>query len=131
MFETTGQKSVGAFHETPWYMNLQRAFRETPLRLISVILLSFLLTACFGSTMPDPGPRGTLRFKSNQQDAILEVDETRLGPIGSFEQSGVLLRPGKHRVVVHQNGFFKEYKLVTVVENQLQVVEIHLTQIPN
>ena len=99
-------------------------------RAVLLCVSIFLLTACYGSTMPDPGPRGTLRFQSNQKEAVLEVDETRLGPIGSFEKSGVLLRPGNHRIVVHRPGFFKEYKLIEVVENQLQMVEINLTPIP-
>ena len=98
---------------------------------VSLFILSFLLAACFETIAPDVGPRGTLRFKSNQKDAVLEVDETRLGPIGMFEQSGVLLHPGEHRIVVSQKGYFKEYRLVTVVEDQLQTVEVNLTPVPD
>ncbi len=95
------------------------------------IFIVFLLTACFETIAPDVGPRGTLRFKSNQKDALLEVDETRLGSIGMFEQSGVLLHPGEHRIVVSQKGYFKEYRLITVVEDQLQTVEVNLTPVPD
>jgi hypothetical protein len=98
---------------------------------VSLFILSFLLTACFETIAPDVGPRGTLRFKSNQKDAVLEVDETRLGPIGKFEQSGVLLHPGEHRIVVSQKGYFKEYRLITVVKDQLQTVEVNLTPVPD
>ena len=107
----------------------QGGFRQT-IFIVSV-LLSFLVTGCFETIAPDVGPRGTLRFKSNQKEAILEIDETRLGPIGMFEKSGVLLRPGKHRIVVYHKGYFKEYKLVEVIEDELQMVEITMTPIPD
>ncbi|MBN2715277.1 MAG: PEGA domain-containing protein [Deltaproteobacteria bacterium] len=101
------------------------------LRIVAAFVLSFLLTACFETIAPDVGPRGTLRFKSNQKDAILEIDDTRLGPIGMFEKTGVLLKPGAHRVVVHQKGYFREYRLITVTEDQLQMVDITMTPVPD
>ena len=101
------------------------------LNIIVTLSLALLFTACFETIAPDVGPRGTLRFKSNQKDAILEVDETRLGPIGLFEETGVMLHPGDHRIVVYQKGYFKEYKLVKVEKDQMQVVEITLTPVPD
>ncbi|MBN2340272.1 MAG: hypothetical protein JXX29_05640 [Deltaproteobacteria bacterium] len=120
---------VAAFRETPLHREMP-LHRETRTSLLLTILLSFVFSACYGSTMPDAGPRGTVRFKSNAPDAILEINETRLGPIGMFEETGVLLKPGEHRVVVYQDGFFKEYRLITVVQDELQIVEFSLTPIP-
>lgn len=100
---------------------------QTMLLLVSVLFFS----ACYGTTTLPTGPRGTLRFKCNESEAVLQINDTRLGPIGMFEESGVLLKPGQHRVMVYKDGFFKEYKLVDVAENELQVIEIAMTAIPD
>jgi hypothetical protein len=93
--------------------------------------LLFLSTACGPVQKPfDPGPRGTLRFKVKPSDAVLFVDETRLGPVFMFEKRGVLLKPGTHRIMVAANGYFKEYRLITVKEGKLMVIKVDLTEIP-
>jgi len=90
-----------------------------------------VLTAC-GARMPDGAdPRGTLRFHCNRTDAILEVDETRLGPIGMFEETGILLRPGSHRIAVRKDGWFTEFRLVEVTADAVQIVSVELRAIPD
>jgi len=82
--------------------------------------------------MPDGAdPRGTVRFHCNQTDAILEVDETRLGPIGMFEKTGILLRPGPHRIAVRRDGWFTEFRLVDVTADAVQILSVELRAIPD
>jgi hypothetical protein len=48
-----------------------------------------------------------------------------------FEQKGVLLRPGEHRIIVRSPLHFPEYRLVTVKANTTQTVEVKLRPIPD
>lgn len=96
-----------------------------------LFLSTWLLMGCYGQTTPQTGPRGTVRFTSNQSNAVLEIDDYRIGPIGMFEKTGVLLKPGEHRIVVYREGFFKEYKLIEVNTDVLQVIDVSLTPIPD
>lgn len=94
--------------------------------------LLFLLAGC-GAARPRPAldePRGTVRFKGEPKDAQLSVNEIRLGPIGMFEERGVLLRPGKQRIEVSKEGYFTQYRQVAVEADKLVEVEIHLREIP-
>ena len=86
---------------------------------------------CGGTQTPvDPGPRGTVRFQCEPKTAVLEVDETRLGPVKMFEKTGVLLRPGQHRVVLSAKNHFPKMELIEVVEGKVTVVEITLREVP-
>lgn len=94
-------------------------------------LVSVFLVSCGGTQAPvDPGPRGTVRFKCEPKYAVLEVDETRLGPVKMFEEKGLLLRPGRHRVVLSAKNHFTELELIEVVEGKVTVVEINLREVP-
>ncbi len=94
-------------------------------------LVSAFLVSCGGTQTPvDPGPRDTVRFKCEPKSAVLEVDETRLGPVKMFEKTGLLLRPGRHRVVLSEKNYFRELQLVEVVEGKVTVVEITLREVP-
>ena len=94
-------------------------------------LVSVFLVSCGGTqTAVDPGPRGTVRFQCEPGDAVLEVDETRLGPVKMFEKTGVLLRPGRHRVVLSAKNHFTKMELIEVVEGKVTIVEITLREVP-
>ncbi len=98
---------------------------------ILFLLASVFLVSCGGTQTPvDPGPRGTVRFKCEPKDAVLEVDETRLGPVRMFEEKGLLLRPGRHRVVLSAKNHFSEMELIEVVEGKVTIVEITLREVP-
>lgn len=106
-----------------------------PVLLLLFWLLSYtgvviFSSGCAGAQNPGRSARGTLRFRGEPQEASLSIDETRLGPISMFEQKGVLLLPGEHRIVVQSPGYFPEYRLVTVEANDTQVVEFTLRRIP-
>ena len=93
--------------------------------------LALLLPACGAGQRPaDVGPRGTLRFEVEPGEAVVEVDEQRLGPASMFETKGLLLKPGQHRVVLRAEGFFTEYQLVEITENQVTVLELELRPVP-
>lgn len=96
-----------------------------------LVLAAFSSWGCGGARAPAPGPRGTVRFACEPEDAVLEVDETRLGPVGMFAGRGLLLAPGEHRVVLRAPGHFPEYRLIEVVEDELLVVEISLRPVPD
>lgn len=97
--------------------------------IFSVLL--FFWAGCASSARgADSVPRGTVRFTCNIPDAALEIDETRVGPAGMFKESGVLLKSGTHRIVVYKEGFFKEYRLITVETGKLLVVDIDLKAVP-
>ena len=97
---------------------------------IAIIAQSLLLSGCGTSQYGKEGPRGTVRFKGEPGDALLIVDETHLGPIGMFEESGVKLRPGSHRIVVQKEGFFPEYRIIEVTKDSLTTLEIALREVP-
>jgi hypothetical protein len=99
-------------------------------RRISMLPLLALLAGCGGAQQPKDEPRGTLRFKGEPGDALLEINETDLGPIRMFEKSGVLLRPGPQRIVVSKEGYFTDYRIVDVKVNTLQTVEVTLREMP-
>ena len=96
-----------------------------------ILIAASLILGCGAAMAPGPGPRGTVRFTSNVPEATLEVDETRIGPIGMFEKSGLLLKPGQHRVIVRHGGHFTEYQLIEVVEGDLLVVDVQLRAVPD
>ncbi len=96
---------------------------------LPALLFALLLFGCGAAQRPEE-PRGTVRFKGEPKDAELTVNETHLGPIGMFEESGVRLRPGKQRVEVTKEGYFTAYRLVEVEANKLIEMEIHLREIP-
>ena len=103
----------------------------SPARVFLFVLVSAFLVSCGGAHKPvDPGPRGTVRFKCEPKTAVLEVDETRLGPVKMFEKTGVLLRPGQHRVSLSAKDHFSEMKLIEVVEGKVTIVEINLREVP-
>ena len=89
------------------------------------------LTGC-GSrqTGASHGPRGTLRFECDQPDARLEVDEKHIGPIGMLASQGILVRPGRHRIVVRKPGFFDAHMLVDVTADTVQTIKVQLRPIP-
>jgi hypothetical protein len=90
-----------------------------------------LFSACGGAQRPaDVGPRGTLRFEVEPGEAIVEVDERRLGPASMFADKGLLLKPGQHRVILRAEGFFTEYQLVDITEDQITVLELELRPVP-
>ncbi len=102
------------------------------MRLLSAIFFSAVIFAfsCGGAQRFDPGPRGTLRFKGEPREALIEVDEEHLGPIHMFEKKGLLLRPGKHNVIVRAEGYFPEYRIVEISDGQVVVIEVELRQVP-
>ena len=74
---------------------------------------------------------GTLRFAGEPGDAIIEVDERSLGPLEMFTEKGLLLRPGQHQVIVKKSGFFTDYHLVQITEDEVTLLEIKLREIPD
>lgn len=102
---------------------------KTATLIIGVSML--LMSSCSVAVRSgDNSPRGTVRFTCDQIDATLEVDETRVGPVAMFKESGVLLKPGNHRIVVHKENFFKYYKLINVKADKILIVDISLKAIP-
>ena len=81
--------------------------------LAAALCGSALLAACGGAQQP-PEPRGAVRFAIEPAAAIVEVDETRVGPASMLAAQGLLLRPGQHRIVVSLEDHFTEYRLVEV-----------------
>jgi PEGA domain len=99
--------------------------------LAATIIVFFGISGCGGVQKNDgPGPRGTVRFSGEPGDARIEVDETHLGPLNMFEKKGVLLKPGSHRIIVRADGYFPEYQIIEIKENELLVVEIELRAVP-
>lgn len=99
--------------------------------LAFLIALAFLATACGAGQRPaDVGPRGTLRFEVQPAAAIVEVDEQRVGPAEMFQARGLLLKPGRHRVILRAEGYFTEYRLVEITEDQVTVLELELRPVP-
>ncbi|MCP4677955.1 MAG: PEGA domain-containing protein [Deltaproteobacteria bacterium] len=94
------------------------------------VLLLFATLGCGGPQKFDPGPRGTLRFKGEPRDALIEVDETHLGPIHMFEKHGLLLKPGKHNIILRAEGYFPEYRIVELKDGQVLVIEVELRPEP-
>ena len=109
-------------------MRATRRFRRS---LAAALALAGVVGACGGGQRPvDPGPRGTLRFKVDPGDALVEVDEVRLGPAEMFEEHGLLLKPGAHRVILKLEGFFTEYRVVEIVEGEVLLLEASLRPVP-
>jgi hypothetical protein len=94
------------------------------------LLIAAAVIGCGAAHLKTDGPRGTVRFKGEPGDAHLFIDETSLGPVAMFEESGVKLRPGTHRILLEKAGYFPEYRLVEVVDGTLTMVEIELREIP-
>ncbi|MDD5309730.1 MAG: hypothetical protein PHU25_20630 [Deltaproteobacteria bacterium] len=105
---------------------MRRAFATLVLSLAAIALGA----SCGGAQRPDAGPRGTVRFKAVPSDAVIEVDETLMGPASMFEKEGLLLKPGPHRVIFRREGFFPAYKLFDVREGGVAVVSAELRPVP-
>lgn len=101
-------------------------------RLLVPLLLATHLGACAGglSTGTLRGPTGTLRICGKPAEGSLEIDETRVGPLGMFCEKGVVLAPGTHRVVATAAHHLPEYSLVEVSAGQVVTVEIELREVP-
>jgi hypothetical protein len=105
------------------------AHRLSLLALSAVLIWS--ACGCGAAHRPDdPGPRGTLRFKIEPGEALVEVDEVRLGPASMFEQQGLLLKPGEHRVTLKLEHHFTEYRIVEIVEGEVLLLEATLRPVP-
>jgi len=103
-----------------------------PALTLALLLSLVAVISCGGARKTsDPGPRGTLRFECEPHDAILEVDETLLGPASMFEENGLLLKPGTHRVILRLDGHFPEHDMVEIVEGQVVVLKKALRKIPD
>jgi hypothetical protein len=93
-------------------------------------LMAAMTIGCGAATLKTDGPRGTVRFEGEPKDAHLFIDETSLGPVAMFQENGVKLRPGAHRILIQKEGYFSEYRLVEVAENALVLVKVTLREIP-
>ena len=98
--------------------------------LALAFLCCAVLSACGGAQKKPAVPRGALRFDVAPPEAIIEVDEARLGPASMLAQRGLLLKVGRHRVVVTLDDHFPEYKLVDIRENEVATLKIELTPTP-
>jgi hypothetical protein len=108
-----------------------RIDRHRWLLVWAVLAFAGVLGGCGGGQRPiDPGPRGTLRFQIEPGDALVEVDEVRLGPADMFTEQGLLLKPGEHRVVLKLEHYFPEYRVIEIVEGEVLVLEATLRQVP-
>ena len=87
-------------------------------------------SACGGAQRRPAEPRGALRFDVKPAAAIIEVDETRLGPASMLAKQGLLLKVGRHRVVVSLEDHFPEYRLVDVRADEIATVKLELTPTP-
>lgn len=97
----------------------------------AVALAAALCAAgCSGARTAPAEPRGTLRFAIEPGDALVDVDETRLGPASMLEQRGLLLRVGEHRVVVSRDGYFTEHRLIEIRDGEVAALELALTPVP-
>ena len=86
--------------------------------------------ACGGAQRRPAEPRGALRFDVKPAAAIIEVDETRLGPASMLGKHGVLLKVGQHRVMVTLEDHFPEYRLVDIRADEVATVKLELTPTP-
>ena len=96
----------------------------------ATVLFLFATISCGGAQKFGAGPRGTLRFKGEPRDALIEVDETHLGPVHMFEKQGILLKPGKHNIILRAEGYFPEYRIVELTDGQVLVIEVQLRPEP-
>lgn len=99
-------------------------------RIGASVVLLFGLWGCGGAQHHQLEPRGTVRFKGEPRDAHIEINEINLGPLHMFEESGVMLKPGKQRIIISKPGYFTVYRIVDVQVNTLQTVEVNLREIP-
>lgn len=97
---------------------------------VFVTLLTFIVS-CGGPQKQHTTPRGTLRFRGEPKDATLAVDETRIGPIRMFEEKGLLLKPGEHRVFVSAPGYFSDYRIVVIEADKTRIETIKLRPLPD
>lgn len=99
-------------------------------RIVAAVSLLVGLLGCGGVQHHEMEPRGTVRFKGEPKDAHVEINEIHLGPLHMFEKSGVMLKPGKQRIIISKPGYFTVYRIVDVQVNTLQTVEVNLREIP-
>lgn len=112
-------------------MSAPAHFRFFSARLAAVFVAGLLTAACGGASHSvGGGPRGTLRLNGEPSDALLDVDDTHLGPVGMFAEKGLLLKPGAHRVVVRRDGYFPEYRLVEIEAGEIEILSISLRPLP-
>ena len=95
-----------------------------------LLAAALVAVACGGAQRRPAEPRGAVRFEIEPAGAIVEVDETRLGPAAMLSKQGLLLKVGQHRIVVSLENHFTEYRLVDVRENEVTVVKLALTPTP-
>jgi hypothetical protein len=103
--------------------------RQSVAIALLAVAAAAILSACGGAQKPAE-PRGALRFEISPKEAIVEVDETRLGPASMLGKQGVLLKPGQHRVVVTLEDHFPEYRLVDIVADEVATVKLELKPTP-
>lgn len=101
-------------------------------RWLLALVVAASLCACGGIRGPGAaqGPRGTLRICATPAGGNLEIDETRIGPLGMFCEKGVLLSPGTHRVVATAASHLPEYRFVEVKDGEVVTLEIELRVTP-
>ncbi len=103
------------------------------MRAVSALLIvAFVgIAACASFRPVNPDPRGILAFKGEPKQTHIEINDISLGPLHMFENNGVLLRPGQHRIVARADGFFPEYKIVEIKTGETTTLEVILRPIPD
>ncbi len=92
-------------------------------------------TACEVSFPHAARPTASLRLKGvppTPPDAVVTIDEERVGPIAVVAVRGVALREGTHQVTVESPGFFPWDRLVEAkptVEKRIELA-VELRRVP-
>jgi len=94
-----------------------------------VPLLALLVSACTFGFPHSARPTTSLRLHGTPADAVVTVDEERVGPLAVVAARGVALRQGTHQVTVVAPGFFPWDRLVEA-KSDLEKVDLDVQLVP-
>lgn len=98
--------------------------------LVIVNAMVCATTSISCATTPPPIARGTLQVRCQPADAEVYVDDHFAGGCAVLQRRALQQATGARRIEIRRQGYFTQYQIVTVAQNQTTAVQVALRALP-
>jgi hypothetical protein len=97
---------------------------------LPLLALAAACAACQVGFPRSARPTASLHLHGKPADAVVTIDEERVGPLAVVEARGVALPEGRHQVTVEAPGFFPWDRLVEAKPSVEKRIELTVELVP-